>query len=323
MSVVSSDDIKRFHEDGVVCLRNCISPHWLGFLRTAMSDLKASPGPMAEHVKGRAADLFTDLEMAQRMPAFAEFSRLGPCAGLAGTLMKAEQCCFLYDQAFSTTSNTVAAGQLARHEGEEGAEEEEGSGNDGDGRLPASPSTPWHQDQPYWQVAGSQVASVWLPLDTPPAGSELLFIAGSHRWQEHSPFHFASGAAYKGTEMPALPDIDAGVIDGTIHLLKWDDVRPGDALVFSAMTVHGQARAVPGGRTRQPLSSFSRLATRFTGDDARYVLRRGEARDVVPSRHFPCSLSPGDEMECSRFPKVWQRGDKSDPRAGQPGSSRL
>jgi hypothetical protein len=105
--------------------------------------------------------------------------------------------------------------------------------------------------------------------------------------------------------MPVLPDVDLGVREGTMRMLKWDDVRPGDALVFSAMTVHGQTKAAPGQCQQQ--AAFRRLATRFTGDDARYIHRRGEALDVIPSRHFPCTLAPGDRMECARFPLVWTK----------------
>lgn len=114
--------------------------------------------------------------------------------------------------------------------------------------------------------------------------------------------------------MPPLPDIATGVTEGRFRLLSWEDTMPGDVIVFSAMTVHGQlqqpnAHQEPGraSRSGDDGNQFRRLATRWTGDDARYVLRDGEARDVMPSSHFPCALSEGDEMECDRFPLVWSR----------------
>jgi hypothetical protein len=106
--------------------------------------------------------------------------------------------------------------------------------------------------------------------------------------------------------MPALPDIEAGVASGHYTLLTWPDVKPGDAILFSAMIVHGQRQMSDRRQQRQPRRSvFRRLATRWTGPDARYVLRDGDARDVIPSKFFPCTLSPGDEMECERFPHIW------------------
>ena len=141
-------------------------------------------------------EYFTDLEMAQRLPRFAEFARQGPCAGIAGMLMRSERVCFLYDQFFRQRERGVAVG----------------GGGARSGRRAGGPaSTPWHQDQPYWQVSGTQVVSVWLPLDPTPAGAAIQFVRGSHKWGEHSPFHFATGAQYAGTGMPRLPDISTAV----------------------------------------------------------------------------------------------------------------
>jgi len=154
---------------------------------------------------------------------------------------------------------------------------------------------------------------VWLPLDPTPSGAAVQYVAGSHGWPEYSPFHFATGLQYAGTGMPPLPDIAEGVREGRFQLLSWPDAMPGDVIVFSAMTVHGQleeSTSEKKERKEQEGSDdvggqFRRLATRWTGDDARYVLRHGEARDVIPSSHFPCTLSAGDEIECERFPLVW------------------
>ena len=164
------------------------------------------------------------------------------------------------------------------------------------------------------------MASVWVPLDASPPGAQVHYIAGSHTWREHSPFHFATGKPYVGTGLPPLPDIDGRLNDGTLQSLCWD-VQPGDAIAFSAMTVHGQmapeahAAGSGGGRGEEggdaspeaarPHRLFRRLALRFTGDNARYIQRNGEAKDVIPSKFYPCSLAPGDALECERFPLVW------------------
>ena len=41
--------------------------------------------------------------------------------------------------------------------------------------------TPWHQDQPYYNIEGRMSASMWLPMDPVPLESSLEFVAGSHR----------------------------------------------------------------------------------------------------------------------------------------------
>ena len=314
-------DIERYHRDGAVCVRGCISTEWLEFLRAAADELEASPGPMSERMPGPTSEYFTDLEMAQRLSSFGTFTRQGPCAALAGRLMGASKVCALYDQFFRQSWGEHAP------------------------VVSEDTTTPYHQDQPYWSVSGTQVVSIWAPLDVTPAGAAVGYVAGSHRWREHSPFHFDSGQPYKGTGQPLLPDIDNGIADGSLRLLRWPDCRPGDAICFSAMVVHGQPPPPPpppsprdqhcGGETdadadTQPLvqtahppaaarsddhdehgesggRQFRRIATRWTGDDARYRVRCGEARDVVPSRYFPCTLKEGDEMACARFPVVWTR----------------
>lgn len=277
--MVTAEDVRAYERDGAVCVRGCISAEWLGHLRRAAAALEARPGPSAEAVvgDGDGTAYFTELEMAQRLPDFEAWCRSGPSAEIAGRLMQSRHACFLYDQYFSQRWP--------------------------DGPCAAAHSTPYHQDQPYWSVCGRQVASVWVPLDPVPPGADVVYVAGSHRWAEHSPFHFATGAQYAGTGLPPLPDIEAGVAAGTLRLLRWD-VEPGDAIVFSGMTVHGQRGGVELGGGTAGAGQFRRVATRWTGEDAVYALRQGEARDVIPSTRHPCELSPGDPMECGRFPRA-------------------
>ena len=41
--------------------------------------------------------------------------------------------------------------------------------------------TPWHQDQPYYNIDGTQNVSFWIPVDPVSRTSTLEFVAGSHR----------------------------------------------------------------------------------------------------------------------------------------------
>ena len=104
--------------------------------------------------------------------------------------------------------------------------------------------------------------------------------------------------------MPKLPNIQQGILEGRFNLLDFE-VQLGDAIIFNGMTVHGQSSnkniKIKGE------DQFRRIATRWTGDDARYILRKGEARDVIPSKFYPCTLNSGDRMECERFPKIWTK----------------
>ena len=69
--------------------------------------------------------------------------------------------------------------------------------------------TPWHQDQPYYNIDGRQGCSFWIPVDAVSRESTLEFVAGSHlgpwlmprsfrdaqaRWSMRRPRWSASGA---------------------------------------------------------------------------------------------------------------------------------
>ncbi|MBS0344772.1 MAG: phytanoyl-CoA dioxygenase family protein, partial [Proteobacteria bacterium] len=41
--------------------------------------------------------------------------------------------------------------------------------------------TPWHQDQPYYNIEGAQNISMWIPVDPVSRAATLEFVAGSHK----------------------------------------------------------------------------------------------------------------------------------------------
>jgi ectoine hydroxylase-related dioxygenase (phytanoyl-CoA dioxygenase family) len=217
---------------------------------------------MAEEYARGGGRFFGDLDIAQRHPAFAEFVHQSPAAEIAGTVMSASKANFFYDQLLVKEPGTAAP-------------------------------TPWHQDQPYWGVSGRQVASIWLPLDDVKLESSLKYVAGSHLWEAHNPHNFIDDTPYEGTGLPELPDINAN--PEKYEILGWD-MQPGDCLVFQAMIVHGSA----GNSSLQ--NRRRALATRWTGDDARYAVRPG--RVAIPTRDP--GLVHGDIMDCEDFPVIWR-----------------
>jgi ectoine hydroxylase-related dioxygenase (phytanoyl-CoA dioxygenase family) len=168
-------------------------------------------------------------------------------------------------------------------------------------KEPHTPNpTPWHQDIPYWPFLGRQIASVWVSAtDLTVEESSLEFLRGSHRWDKYfTPKAFtASGSKWaEANAGDELPDIEAA--RGDYDVIGFD-VKAGDALVFSAWTVHGSPGNA-GQRRRVALS------TRWLGDDATWDPRPAADPSVtqadttaVPGRY------PDDD---DRFPVVWQRG---------------
>ena len=263
LSAITEADRAAYARDGIVCLRHQFDADWITHLADWVERAMAEPGPSGEDYapssdRGR---FFGDLDLARRLEGFDRFVRESPAAEIAGRVMGAGEVNFFYDQLLV---------------------KEPGTGE----------RTPWHQDQPYWAVAGRQVCSIWLPLDPVARETCVEYVAGSHDWPEFSPYHFVDGTPYAGTGLPPLPDIEA---ERARHRIVTFALEPGDCLVFQAMIVHG----APGNSSRHRRRA---LATRWTGDDARYCLRPGEV--AIPTRDP--GLEHGDPMDCADFPVVWR-----------------
>lgn len=260
-SMPGAGDRTTYEADGIVCLRGVIPLAWIALLREAVEVALAEPGPHAEEYAKGGGRFFGDLDLWQRHEPFRRFVMESPAAEIAGRIMGASKANFFYDQLLVKEPGTAER-------------------------------TPWHQDQPYWAVAGRQVCSIWLPLDPVTQETCVEYVAGSHAWPAFSPYHFSDGRPYADTGLPPLPDIEA---ERQRHRIVSFAMEPGDCLVFQAMIVHGAPANRSANRRRA-------LATRWTGDDARYCLRAGEV--AIPTS-VP-GLRHGDVMDCALFPVVWR-----------------
>ena len=125
--------------------------------------------------------------------------------------------------------------------------------------------TPWHQDQPYYNVEGAQNASMWMPVDPVAPESTLEFLAGSHAGGWLMPRTFMDNEAKwfpEGT-LAELPDVEGRRED--FGILGWA-LQPGDCVFFHMLTLH-HAYGVPGANRRRAFS------LRFLGDDAVHAPR--------------------------------------------------
>ena len=152
--------------------------------------------------------------------------------------------------------------------------------------------TLWHQDQPYSPVDGSQFVALWTPLDPVGPDATLRLVRGSHAagtW--YRPRRFIDGELRQGDDeaWPVLEDVEGQV-------LSWA-VEPGDCIAFAGLTLHA-APANPAAIRRRVVT------TRFTGDDARFVLRDGEMSPAPPAVGGP---EPGDRLDSEAFPVVARR----------------
>jgi ectoine hydroxylase-related dioxygenase (phytanoyl-CoA dioxygenase family) len=155
--------------------------------------------------------------------------------------------------------------------------------------------TPWHQDQPYYNVSGRQNVSFWIPVDPVPLSSTLRFVAGSHAGTWYMPRTFRDQQARwfpEGT-LAELPAIDEQ--PERYRQLGWA-LEPGDLVAFQMLTLHASSGTAPGQRRRV-------FSARFLGDDSRHVVRPWRTSPPFPG--LAERLPDGAPMDDVLFPLVW------------------
>lgn len=167
-------------------------------------------------------------------------------------------------------------------------------------KPPEAEPTPWHNDLPYWPLAGTSVMSVWLALSPVSlANGGLEFIRGSHKWDKrYQPFDSDSqGVTFetpdRNPECVPMPDFEAQRDE--LDLVSFD-LEPGDAIAFHSLAVHSGRGLAPDARPRMGYS------LRFTGPDVRYRLAPSLNKHVLNP-----DLSPGDPLDSDQYPVVYRK----------------
>jgi ectoine hydroxylase-related dioxygenase (phytanoyl-CoA dioxygenase family) len=158
-----------------------------------------------------------------------------------------------------------------------------------------SQRTPWHQDQPYYNVAGTRNASMWLPIDSVDRESTLEFVAGSHLGPWLMPRTFMDGEAkwFPEGSLVELPDIEAERNDHRI--VAWE-LEPGDAVFFNMLTLHAAGGVSRNSRRRV-------LSIRYLGDDMVHAPRPWRTSPPFPG--LEDDLPDGAPLDHPLFPILW------------------
>ncbi len=256
--LVTPADIDTFQKDGVVVIRG-LWRDWVETIRAGIERNLREPGPYgAENLKpGEGGRFFDDYCNWERIPEFGAVIRDSAVAEVAGDLMQSARVQVFHDHVLVKEPGT-------------------------------SKPTPWHQDGPYYFVAGRQTVSFWSPMD-PVTDATLRCVAGSHRWpRQVLPTRWLAETSFYPDDsawMP-VPDPDAEGMD----IREWA-LEPGDAVAFDFLTLHG-AR---GNTTQNRRRAFS---LRLVGEDARYVERPGRTSPPYPGH----GMQPGQRLREDWFP---------------------
>lgn len=178
---LSEAAIQAYERDGVVCFRRAFDD-WVGRLHEgvdrAIRDGLQSGGDQVVNVSnpGEPGFFFYDMFLWKRYNAFRKFAFDSPAADLAREAMRSETMTFYYDLVLSKEPGTTS-------------------------------STPWHYDEAYWPVSGTQICNLWTALDDIPVDTALRFARGSHRHaKNYRAVGFGADIEYAGQTDPLPPD---------------------------------------------------------------------------------------------------------------------
>lgn len=257
---VSDAQVAAFQRDGAVCLPGLFA-EWVETLCIGVERNIAAPSAFVRIYSGPGGQgrFFGDYCNWARIPEYRRFIFDSPAAAVGARLMGSRSVRLFHEHVL--------------------VKEPE-----------ADVPTPWHHDQPYYNVEGSQTISLWVPLDRVPRDVSPEFVAGSHRFGKlFRPERFDKTPLNKDDGLEPVPDIDGH--RGDYRILGWD-MAPGDAVAFNYLTLH----AAPA--NRQATNRRRAFSLRLVGDDARFAVRRG-----VTSPPFPhVKLKQGDVMDAPEFP---------------------
>ncbi len=254
-----------FARDGAVCVRGAFSVDDLALATEAIEANLADLSPLAKRASAADDGAFVeDFCSWQRIAPMERFIRTSPAARIAAALTGSSTVRLYHDHVLVKEPGTRQR-------------------------------TPWHQDQPYYNVDGRQNASMWFPVDPVSRASTLEFVAGTHRGPWFMPRTFLDGHAawFPEGSLAEMPDFAADPERWPV--IGWE-LEPGDAVFFDMLTVHG-AGGVDGPHRRRVLS------VRVLGDDMGHAPRRWTTSPPFPG--LVDELPAGAAMDHPLFPVLW------------------
>ena len=265
-AIVTPDLIDAYARDGAVCLRGLLNADEVALLRRGIDANIAQPSPRAK-VASRADDpgfFIEDFCCWQESDAYRQVIFDSPLAAAAGRLMGSRQVRLYHDHMLTKEPGTRQR-------------------------------TPWHQDQPYYNIEGRQNVSFWIPVDAVRRHSTLEFVAGSHQGPWLMPRSFMDHQAkwFPEGSLQDLPDIEAA--RERFPIIGWA-VEPGDVIAFHMLSLHASA-GVDGDTRRRVFS------VRMLGDDVTHAPRRWVTSPPFPG--LADRLPAGAPMDDPLFPVLW------------------
>lgn len=265
---VTEKDIQAYRQDGAVVIRGLFSTDEIERLTQGIEANLSAPSWRSK-VASNSADpgwFMEDFCTWQVNPNYQRFIEESDLATVAAQLMQTREVRLFHDHLLVKEPGTTQR-------------------------------TPWHQDQPYYNIDGSQNVSFWIPVDPVPRQWTIEFVAGSHLGSWLMPRTFLDEQArwFPEGAMDEVPDIEAQ--RGKYPILGWA-VEPGDAVAFHMLTLHAAA-GVQGNERRRVFS------VRLMGDDVVHAPRAWETSPEFPG--LKDDLPAGVAMNHPLFPLLLRK----------------
>lgn len=272
-SELDLEKVTEYQNNGVIHISQAIDQDWVDRMLQVVDRQLENPSKWANDNRQEVAQgrMFTDRYQWKTNPEIHAFVHQSPLAKIAAQAMQSQTARFYFDHLLIKEPATEAV-------------------------------TPWHQDIPYWPFKGKQICSIWVALtETTVSESSLEFVAGSHldgNYYHPEAFNKSAGnvnASWqqqgKGLPVPPIED------ERDKHNIVGWDVKPGDALLFSAWVLHGAPGNSSSSRRRAAIS------TRWLGDDVTWFPHPGSDPTI---QEADVCVQPGQAPEDeSVFPCIW------------------
>lgn len=263
---------EQYWTDGVVFMPQLLEQPWLDLIGLGVDRIVAGSGRRSRFFAGEPGEFIDTTRNFDLTPEFQRLLYDSPMADMMSLVLGSDRVWLLFDHVFV---------------------------KDGGADRNATRRTPWHQDLPYWPVAGTQLVSMWITLDPIPKDECLEFVRGSHLGTMYDGFDPRRAGEdptlpFYGEGFPRLPDIDATRDEWDI--VSWD-ITPGDVILLHPAVLHGGGHTSQGSRRRT-------LSARFFGEDVVYA-ERPKTKPTAPyTPGLELVLKPGDPLRHPYYPRL-------------------
>ena len=268
---MTDEEITQYRRDGVVCLRDVLTPEWIDTIRAGIDEQREQPGPYATVLQSERSYTMAEQVSSNFNDKLRRAVLQSGAGQIAQAMLQATQVRLLHDNIFYKDAGDII-------------------------------ETPWHQDTANGCFDGMNMIRIWIPVDPVARQTAIEVVRASHLWNAF----YVSGDldAYKdqAVDLEASayyfdhsPEPYAKVPDIEAHRDSFDiigyQMQPGDVVAFNFHLLH-HAGAGQASKTQRRVLSI------IYGDDSLTMRHRP---NMVPTALDIAGRTYADGQSVSDF----------------------